>query len=82
MGILNIIFSSLVLVVKTPGVLIAFFYHRHAGVQAFEQELHRSGIPPTEVAILTDVYKRMLFPGWRQLLHSAKTIRLQSSGKS
>lgn len=73
MNALKLIMSLVVLVCKVPGLFFSFYYHRHAGVQAFERELLRSGLSAYEAAELTEIYKRMVFPGFKQLGRLLKT---------
>lgn len=70
----KIVVYGMVLVVKTPVLLVVFLNGRRVGARAFEQELIRAGMDPEQATDLKETYKRMFLPKWRALFRRVKGI--------
>lgn len=61
----RILVSVLVLVGKTPGLLLSLVYRRRVGARTFRHQLLRAGLRPEDADELTLCYRKLL-PGWQE----------------
>lgn len=67
MNVVKIVIHTLMLLCKTPVLLVIFLTGRSRGARTFRRELLAAGMEPEQAEQLTRMYKNVLLPYLKEL---------------